>query len=162
MYDSETGEPVGPAWEPRHKQTPDKYKAPSLEGFYFWFMKHGDKTHKRYFKYLLARLARVFPEEDPREFIVEFFVEAIVDYEKSLRQRKKRLEHGTTKFEVAEKVEKRTRTVLERGIEAAERKRIEAEERESKRKTTERDTGRRMARSGVPWFPLSGKRWDSS
>lgn len=67
--------------------TPDWFKAGSLEGFYLWYMRND--PDKR-FKFVIARLAREYPDEDPREVLLEHLSERIYKYE----QYRKRLRRG--------------------------------------------------------------------
>ena len=58
---------------------------PTLEGFYFYLMNHSDAEQTKYLKYGLGRLAKEHPNANPREALIEFFVEHCHKYERSCK-----------------------------------------------------------------------------
>jgi len=62
----------------------------SLEGFYLWWIVNSDSKQMHALKYGIARLAREHPDKDPREAIVEYFAEAVFQYEQHVRGLKRR------------------------------------------------------------------------
>lgn len=57
---------------------------PTLEGFYYYFVKHGTGGQHDIFKFALGRLARKAPNADPRRALLEYFAEHISGYENHL------------------------------------------------------------------------------
>ena len=54
-----------------------------MKGFYFWFLRHGDKRLRAAFKYAFARMARERPDTSPRR-VMEVLCEDIFKYEQTL------------------------------------------------------------------------------
>jgi hypothetical protein len=63
----------------------------TLEGFYYFLIKRSKSKQTKYFKYALGRLAKEFPNENPREVLLEWLAEHLYAYERwlyKLREKK--------------------------------------------------------------------------
>lgn len=112
----------------------------SNEGFYFWFIQHGDKRLRAAFKYAFARMARERPDASPRR-IMEVLCEDIFKYEQNMKHMAKGYGSKYTNTFLEETTEK----ILARREEIVT-ERLGSDWEEAERKAQERRASNRISR----------------
>lgn len=77
-------------WKPRADPSSLEALPPTnMQSYYYWFLVNSTSKQKTIMKYALGRLAREYPDKDPREILLEFFADSIYLFERHMLNLKK-------------------------------------------------------------------------
>lgn len=131
-------------------------KIVTMEGFYYWFMANVSTPEKLHLKYMLGRLAREFPQANPRKVFLEFMAELMTEYEQHLAYL-----NGANTEHNYEDSWARLQRIFEKNAPGSDRRAVGEKQREKleARKAMQRSRRRELAVLGVEQSEFDVERW---
>lgn len=128
----------------------------TMEGFYLWFCIRARQPHRRIFKFALGRMARLDPEANPREVLLETLAELLYEYESATKACREGKMNARTErlLTLIEALQARSRELQSAGPNP------EAVRKKAEREAAEAALGLRLSRQINSLSRVFGTGWD--